>query len=199
MITFIFKYMKNMHLQSFIIIIIISCNSFLLVLWLPRCKWNLKIGEESKWLKSLHHTLPPLPKESPLHLTPSSQGVYATPYPLFPSIPHHTLPPLPKESTAYPTPSFVAKFPAAPARNYSTISFVCLKPALLKFSLVCIYFFFIFFCAPCRFKVWMSWLSTSSELLNYACEFTQQSNKLHLNSIDWHFIVCFNRCHRAWN
>ena len=130
----------------------------------------------------LHPT--PLPKESPLHLTPSSQGVYATPYPLFPRILHHTLPPLPKESTAYPTPSFVAKFPAAPARNYSTISFVCLKPALLKFSLVCIYIFFIFFCAPCRFKVWMSWLSTSSELLNYACEFTQQSNKLHLNPID---------------
>ena len=91
----------------------------------------------------LHPT--PLPKESPLHLTPSSQGVYATPYPLFPRILHHTLPPLPKESTAYPTPSFVAKFPATPARNYSTIPFVCLKPALLKFSLVCIYFFFIFF------------------------------------------------------
>ena len=145
--------------------------------------------------RSLLHTVPPLLKESPRHPTPSSkgvsttpypssQGVSTTPYPLFPRSLRHTLPPLPKESTAYPTPSFVAKFPAAPARNYSTISFVCLKPALLKFSLVCIYIFFIFFCAPCRFKVWMSWLSTSSELLNYACEFTQQSNKLHLNSID---------------
>ena len=49
MITFIFKYIKYMHLQLFIVIIIISCNSFLLVLWLPRCKWNLKIGEESRW------------------------------------------------------------------------------------------------------------------------------------------------------
>ena len=95
--------------------------------------------------RNLHDTLSPLPKESPLHptpllkesplhLTPSSQGVYATPYPLFPRILHHTLPPLPKECTAYPTPSFVAKFPATPARNYSTISFVCLKSALLKFS-----------------------------------------------------------------
>lgn len=124
--------------------------------------------------RSLHYTLPPLPKESTPHPTPSSQGFHTTPCPLFLRSAQHTLRPLSWPNSLPHLPEIIPRF------LLSVLSRPC-----WNFHW-CVYIFFSshFFCAPCRFKVWMSWLSTSSELLNYACEFAQQSNKLHLNSID---------------
>ena len=84
--------------------------------------------------RSLHYTLPPLPKESTPHPTPSSQGFHTTPCPLFLRSAQHTLRPLSWPNSLPHLPEIIPRF-----------LLVCLKPALLKFSLVCIFFFFHFF------------------------------------------------------
>ena len=60
--------------------------------------------------RSLHYTLPPLPKESTPHPTPSSQVFHTTPCPLFLRSPQHTLRPLSWPNSLPHPPEIIPRF-----------------------------------------------------------------------------------------